>query len=1803
MTLNKVAGEQLDTVLTHYRLDIPTCLRLASQLAHTLADLHAVRLIHHDLHPANVIVSMDHGQLGLLDLRIASADDRQTTPQQNPAAADWAYFSPEQTGRMNRPVDYRADFYSLGMLFYRMLAGQLPFQGNDPLEWVHCHVARLPQPLRDIDPTVPQPVSDIVMRLLAKLPEDRYQSARGLQADLDRCLTQWQAGRRIEPFPLGTQDVPDHIQIPHKLYGREKEIAQLLAAFDRMAASGQAAMVTVSGYSGIGKSALVGELHQPILKKHGYFISGKFDQYQRDSPYVPLTQAFRELVQQLLAESEARISDWRQQIQTALGINGQLIVDVLPQVELIIGKQAPVPSLPPTEAQNRFHMAFRNFMAVFTRKEHPLVLFLDDLQWIDAASLKLVEYLLTHADIRYLLLIGAYRDNEVSPAHPLRVGFEAIRHGGVPVTNLELAPLSVTSLNRLVADVLHAQTESCQPLTRQIFERTGGNPFFFTQFLSSLREEGLLQHDANHRGWRWDLDSIATKDFADNVVDLVVSKLRRLPADTQHVLQRAACLGNKFELRRLALICGQAEVEQSLAPAIHEGLIVCANGTGKFLHDRIQQAAYSLLPQEHRSQLHLHIGRVLVANLTADELAESLFDVASQLNRGAALLLDRDEKAQVAQINLRAGTKAKGAAAYVSARVYLAAGMAMLEESDWADRYELMHQLWLERAECEFLSGDFESAEQLIVKLLQHSVSKSDQALAYRLKVVLHVMKSENQQAVASALACLHLFGIDMPAHPSWEQVEVEYAKIWQNLGERSIESLIDLPLMTDPDMLATMDVCAVLIPPAAFTDTNLQYLSTCHMVNLILKHGTSGASAYGYGCFGAILGPAFQRYAEGYRFAKLACDLVEKHGYAAYQAKVYLSTGIVALWTQPVASVIEVLRTAFRTGGETGDLATACDSCFFTVAESLIRGDRLDTIWPESEKNLEFVRKARFRDVADIIVSQQRFIASLRGQTANPSAADGAAFDEATFEAQLSGNRMPALAGWYWTLKMQARFLSGDYQAALAAFQQAAPLVPTFSHNTKMLDYVYYTALTGAAGYETVCAEEQRAWRERLMALQAQLREWAENYPPTFRDKYALVSAEIARLDGNSEAAMRLYEEAIRCAHANGFVQNEAIAYERASAFYRKRGITTSADLYLREARGCYARWGADGKVQQLDARYPQLQTQQQVLASTTPWNGVAQLDLLSVAKATQAISGRIVLDELADTLMRIVIENVGAQSGYLLLVRQAQLSLVAETHVAQQDVRVQLRHEPDLPASALPESILNYVRRSQEKVLLADATAPHPFAGDPYFTQRQPKSLFCLPIIRQATLIGLLYLENNLVTHAFTPDRVAVMELLASQAAISLENAQLYSDLQQENAERKRAEEALREREARIRRLVESNIIGIGFSDLNGGVLDANEAYLQIVGYSRQDLLSGKIRSLTAPEYSATDIRGVEKIMKTGAITPFESEFIRKDGSRVPVMVGVALLEGSPKQAISFVLDLTELKRAEEALRKAHEELERRVQERTSELQQSNRQLESEVMERKRAEVVLAQRSQELARSNAELEQMAYVASHDLQEPLRMVASYMELLERQYADQLDANAHEFIGFAVEGAKRMKALIQDLLAYSRVGTQAKPFQPINCTAAAKMAMRSVHLAIAESGAHIRCDPLPTVMGDAGQMTQLFQNLIANAIKFRRDQPPEIYIHAEPEDGFWRLSVQDNGIGIAPEYFERIFVMFQRLHNRGRYPGTGIGLALCKKIVEHHGGRIWVESSLGGGSTFIFTLPQNANTRSLDAPYLQAQEE
>jgi PAS domain S-box-containing protein len=1510
LVLEDPGGAPADRLLGR-PLEVSHFLSIAIPLAGALCRVHERGLIHKDIKPANILVDAASGGVWLTGFGIASRLPREHQAPAPPEviAGTLAYMAPEQTGRMNRSVDSRSDLYALGVTFYEMLTGTLPFTAVDPMEWVHCHIARQPLPPNEQVAGVPGPLSAIVMKLLAKTAEDRYQTATGLASDLRRCLAEWEATGRIEPFPLGARDAPDRLLIPERLYGREREIDTLLASFDRVVGDGIPELVLVSGYSGIGKSSVVNELHKVLVAPRGLFASGKFDQYKRDIPYTTLGQAFQSLVRSLLSQSEAELGRWRDSLSEALGPNGQLIVNLVPELELVIGKQPAVADLPPQDAQNRFQMVFRRFLGVFARKEHPLALFLDDLQWLDAATLDLLEHLVTHSEVRHLLLVGAYRDNEIGPAHPLLRTLDAIRDADVKVREIVLAPLERDDVGRLMVDALHCEPERARPLAELVQEKTGGNPFFAIQFFIALADEGLLAFDPMASAWRWDMDRIRAKSYTDNVVDLMAEKLKRLTSCTQAALKQLACLGNVAPIATLALVLGKTEesMHGALWEAVHAGLVFRENSAYKFLHDRIQQAAYSLIPDEQRADVHLRVGRVLLASMTADELAEHLFDVANQFNRGATRLIDRDEKAQVAVINLRAGRKAKASAAYASAGAYFSAGMALLDERDWCSPYELTFSLWLERAECELLSGNFDTAEQLMVVLLQRGASKVDQAAAHHLKVQLHVLKSENPQAVASALSCLQGFSIDLPAHPTFEQVQAEYETVWQTLNGRSIESLIDLPLITDPEMRAAMDMLSALIPPAYFTDFHLYCLLVCRMVNVSMQHGTSGASAHAYGRLGTILGTVFHRYREGYRFAQLACDLVEKHRFIAYRAKVHHMMGWAAIWTQPIATAIDFNRAAFRAASETGDLTYACYGMFQSFTGLLLRNDPLDAVWRESEMGLDFARKARYGDVVDIIVSQQRFIAAMRGHTATFATFSDAQFDEATFEAQLTGDRLPRMICWYWILKLKARFLAGDYAEALVAADKAKALLWASPAHIQLLDYFYYTALTVAALYENATADEQNRWRELLTAHREQLREWADNYPPTFADKHALVLAEIARLEGRDADAMHLYEQAIRSAREQGFVQNEGLAHEVAARFYTARGFETFANAYLREARRCYFRWGAAGKVRQLEQLHPHLRdAPASASPTTTIGTPVEQLDVGTVVKASHTVSGEIELGKLIETLLRIAVEHAGAERGLLILFPGDEARIAAEATTGRGQVEVTLRQTAASPAE-LPESVLHYVIRARESVILDDALAQNPFSADEYICRKHARSVLCLPLVKQSKLIGVLYLENNLASHVFTPARISVLELLASQAAISLENARLYNDLQ--------------EREAKIRRLVDSDIIGVIMWDLEGPILDANEAFLHMVGYSRDDLVSSGLhrRTLTPAEWDYAHERAVAELRATGSHKPFEKEYFRKDGSRVPVLIGGATFEERRDQGVSFVLDLTERKRAESALQQS--------------------------------------------------------------------------------------------------------------------------------------------------------------------------------------------------------------------------------------------------------------------------------------------
>jgi predicted ATPase/signal transduction histidine kinase len=1374
-----LGGQPLDLLLGA-PMSLERFLDLAVRIAAAVSDLHADGLVHRDLKPANILVNPTTLEVRLADFGLATRLPRERQVARPPQLVEGTlpYMSPEQTGRMNRALDSRTDLYSLGVTFYQMLTGRLPFEARDPLEWIHCHVARAPSSPSQLVPELPEAVARVVMKLLAKMADDRYQTAGGLRRDLERCLAQWGSEGRIDPFPPGARDVADRLQIPQKLYGRDQELGVLLSAFERVVASGSPELVLVSGYSGIGKSSLVHELQKPLIRERGIFLGGKFDELSRGIPYSTVVRALSELVLGIMADEESA-GGWREEIRRALGAHGKLMVDVVPPLELLLGAQPPVPELPPAEAERRFRRVFRDLLGVFATRPHPLMLFLDDLQWADPESLRLLEDLITDPHPRHLLLVGAYRDNEVGPSHPLartleRIGKAGAAHGVV------LSLLGLDRVVELVADALRATPERALPLAALVHEKTGGNPFFVIQFLTALHREQLLEFDAEALMWRWDIARIREKGYTDNVVEFMAGRLTALPSAARDVLGIAACIGNRGELSLLSRACDRSEDEilGDLSEPLRDGLAFRSHDSFVFAHDRFHQAAYSLVPVDRRGAVHLRIGRLLLEQTPPERLDGPIFEIVTQLDLGAALIMEREERTRVAELNLRAARKARAAAAHRAAIDFLSTGISLLGSDGWARQHQLAFALHLELAECALLSGAPDEAERLVPALLQHARTRVDQTAAYRIRIDAHSIKGEGGEAIASALECLRMFGIDMSAHPSDRDVQRAYQEVWSNLGARRIEELIDLPRMTDPELEAAMEILARLYIPAYYSDNNLFHLHLCHAVNLSLRHGNSPSSTYAYGWFGVILVSAFHRARDGYRFAKLALDLMERHQFLAYKAKAHMQMKIVALWTRPLDEMIEHTRAAFEAALETGDVPVACFSCSEAVLGMLARGDPLSEVQREAERGLDFVGKAGFSDVRQLIAGIDRFVRAMRGLTRHLSTYDDERFSEAEFESELERGRMPSLLFYHHVVKLMARFLSGDGEAALAAADRSSALLWAGLFSVQSYWFHLYSALALAAAFQRLPADEQQRTGRVLADHREQLREWAEVHPPTFENGYALVSAEVARVEGRELDAERLYAQAIRSAHENGFVQNEALAWELASRFQRARGLDLIADAYLREARAGYERWGADGKVSQLERLHPQILERRSLAPTATFAARSEQLDLLSVVKASQTISGEIRIEKLVDTLLRIVLEQGGARRGLLILARDGDLSVEAEASLGEEGVSTRILPSQAVESSLLlPVSVARYARLTRKPVILDDAAAgAGKFSTDAYFTRQRPRSLLCLPVIRQESMVGLLYLENDLVAGAFTADRLTALTLLASQVAISMENARLH-------------------------------------------------------------------------------------------------------------------------------------------------------------------------------------------------------------------------------------------------------------------------------------------------------------------------------------------------------------------------------------------------------------------------------------------
>jgi predicted ATPase/signal transduction histidine kinase/tRNA A-37 threonylcarbamoyl transferase component Bud32 len=1419
MVLEDFGGESLAKLNLSGNLRVAEFLTLAIEITKTLAQIQQKHIIHKDINPSNIVSNPTTKQVKLIDFGISTLINRENLNFRNLNLLEGtlAYISPEQTGRMNRETDYRTDFYSLGVTFYELLTGQLPFPIDDALELLHCHIAKPPLSPHICQSDIPPMLSEIVLKLMAKNAEDRYQSAHGILVDLEECLRQWQQNKKIAQFTLGQHDVSDKFQIPQKLYGREKEIETLIAAIERVN-QGASEMMLVTGYSGIGKSSLVQEVYKPLTKSRGYFISGKFDQLQRDIPYASLIQAFRSLIRQLLTENEAAIGQWREKLQAAVGVNGQIIIEVIPEVELIIGSQPTVPELPPIEAQNRFNVVFQKFIRLFTQPEHPLVIFLDDLQWADGASLKFIHQLITSVNTKYLFLIAAYRDNEVSVSHPLMLTLAEIQKSNITINQIYLSPLTEANITELIADSLQCTSIIARPLSQLIKSKTGGNPFFITEFLKSLYSEKLLTFDYHLSTWQWNLLQIQGQKITDNVVDLLTNKIQKLPLKTQTILKLAACIGNQFNLENLALVYEKSQqiTSTDLWPAITEELIIPLTDTYKliyldveglsdklevsykFAHDRIQQAVYLLIPETDKQKVHLHMGQILLWNRVSDEDDTQLFDIVNHLNLGKILLSQQTELNMLAELNLRAGKKAKTSTAYQSAFNYLQIGLELLAKNSWFDQYELTLALHLEAAETAYLNGNFEFMEQLANQVLQQAKTVLDKVKIYEVRIQAYNAQNKLSEALKITIEVLKLLGLNFPEQPTEEDITQALQAIQSILSGKSIEDLLNLPPMTDPYQLSIMQIIDVATN-AIYAVKELFILLICKQIDLSIKYGNTLTSAYTYNTYAMMLcgnGDLDQAY----QFSQLSLRLAERLNDKRNLVRIYIfSNFFIRHYKEHIKTTLSPFLDAYQNAMDKGDTEFTAHALVSHIYNAYISGKDLAELEKEAAIYSRVIVQVKQETSLYWYETFRQAVLNWRGQSEIPWLLIGEACNEEKNKHSLAtANDISGLYNIYFN-KMILAYRFEEFDQAFKDLNElekykanaaGTPAEPV----TYMYDSLIYLAL-----FPALPEAEKEQIINRVNNNQQALNKWAQYAPMNYLHKFYLVEAEYARVSERDLEAREYYDRAISLAHENEYLNEEALGYELAAKFYLARNQTHVARYYLHNAHYTYQCWGATAKIKQLESQYPQLLTSlsSDSLAPNldtiiTGQSTSSALDLTSVLKASQTISGVIIREKLLQKLMNIVMENAGAQKGFLIL-EQAGIWVIQAAGVVDEDSienRISVMQsipvdtvDPQTNTPLLSAAIINYVARSQENVVLNDASNEEQFSRDHYIIATQPKSVLCTPLIYQGKLSGILYLENNLITGAFTPDRVEVLRILSAQAAISIENSHLYQQLEEYN------------------------------------------------------------------------------------------------------------------------------------------------------------------------------------------------------------------------------------------------------------------------------------------------------------------------------------------------------------------------------------------------------------------------------------
>lgn len=1784
-------GVKLEEVIPSEGFTPQVFLDIALLLVEGIDDIHQQDIIHKNISLSNILINNNLNEIKIIDFGLASefSQEPQQINQENTLYESLIFSSPEQTGRMNRMLDYRTDYYSLGVCFYQLLCGHPPFSASDSFGLIHSHIAKIPIPLNEQQSDIPIYISDCIMKLLSKNPEDRYQSTYGLKMDLEHCKRMLRTNKS-EDFLIGMADQSPKFTIHRKLYGREKEIGEILDSFEDICSGViNSKLVMVCGYPGVGKSSLIRELEKPLRGNSGNFIAGKYDQFKRNIPYSSFIQAYQTLIRNILAENRKNIDKWRIKLSDALGNNAQVIIDVIPQVELIIGPQKSLPILGAEENQNRFNRVFLKFSQVFCQKDHPLVIFLDDLQWADIPTLNLIKLLVTDPEINYLFLIGAYRDDEVDETHPIIRILDEIDKK-TTISNILIKPLSLNSVNSLISDSLSCKKEYSLPLAKLVFNKTLGNPFFVNMLLQDLAHERLIYFESSNKQWVWDISKIKSLAITDNVVELMISRIQKLPRSTQKALSLSACIGNQFNLKTLSLIYGKSSAVtfNDLWRAIKDGLVIPIEDEYEwvehtdekyhetmlqFSHDRVQQAAYSLIKEESRPKYHLQLGRLLLENWSKEEIDKNLFEIVNHLNAGKEYISDVNERRNISLLNLTSAQRAKKSSAYLPALNYITIGMEYLPDDAWDTCHELTLSYYFEKGEIEYLTAHWDTAILTFDEALSHTKTLLERCKINKYKIILYRMKNNLSASLKVGVDALCELDIPLTAFPARQDVNREITRLKALIKNKDTDKLYSLPDLNDPLKEVALEILSEVFAPAYFLGSRLTSIIGIKMTEITIEFGNSPYAAVGYIFYSAItLSVDLSDYDNAYKYGELALRINgEKYQDKANEALILDMWGTFVCHHKKSLSIAsDSLLKGHHSGVENGSYQWA-GYCGMIYLFTCFWG--LHTLQQVSEKIASLTPGMQKIDpnMVQYYYAVKATVFNLTTTAVKPTELSEAVWPnkDKVIQASIDQDDMLTLLVTSTCRLFLANCYNDTETALLIAedadkYAEGAPGVfinPVFR---------FHQCLAYCQSYDTKEPSFQSQLIKKIKPLIASLDLWAVHCPDTYFHQAMLAKAELARIQDKVVLAMKLYDDAIDSAKENGFIQNEAIANELASRFYLSLGREKIAGDYLRESCALYQLWGANEKASVLIGQNPQLFTTapglDSVLAKTAP------LEFNSLIKSLQAISSDMKTDSLLRQLMSILMENAGAEKGCLLLAKPSgELYTVVSGNLENQKIQ-----ENDyLPLEKTPDicqEIAYLTSRTKETLVLDNACKAGSFQKNEYIVNSRVRSIACIPILYKEKLKGVIYLENNIAIGAFSVNRLEIIKIITAQAAISIENANLYRtledkveartfELQQAVKELRRSELESRESEQRLSQILKTAVDSMVVIDANGIIETFNAASEKMFGYLSQEVVGENIKMLMGDSDNKSHDRYLKDYIATGKATIIgkgrEVLGKKKDGTEFWIGLAISKLILGDRTLFSGIM----------------------------------RDITKDIEDR----ITLVKAKDEADNANLAKSKFLSSMSHELRTPLNAILGFSQLLEIDSEKALGPSQRDSVNHIVQAGNHLLNLINDVLDLGKIEA-GKTHISISDIRMGQIIDRcfemiqslAIEKNIELNKSHDNMDAI--VRADKTFVKQILLNLLSNAIKYNLPGGKITVSCSVRSANTLRIEVMDNGIGIPVEKQGELFIPFSRLgHELSGLAGTGIGLSVCKGLIELMEGNIGVKSEAKIGSTFWFELPLVVN--------------